>query len=76
MKRTQPDLYYFSTARQNALQKLRKNIKAKNSRKNQSENNWATSTLSRINLKTQLFWTDRPSVHTKTAFSVSEKGSF
>ena len=36
----------------------------------------ATSTLSRINLKTQLFYPDRPSVHTKTAFSVSENGTF
>ena len=36
----------------------------------------ATSTLSRINLKTQLFSPDRPSVHTKTAFSVTENGTF
>ena len=37
----------------------------------------ATSTLTRINLKNATFFCpDRPSVNTKTAFSVTENGTF
>ena len=36
----------------------------------------AASTLRRINLKTQLFLPDRPSVHNKTAFSVKKTERF
>ena len=36
----------------------------------------ATSILNRINWKRNLFLPDRPSVHAKTAFSVTENGTF